>query len=472
MSRTDSEIPLGESPSPDVVPRSTYPTPLNEEARLQSLYSLNILDTPPEERFDRIVNLAQAVFGTQMVRLTFVDRDRTWYKACVGPEANEGSRDTALCAHTVMNDEILVSLDLSQDPRFRNHPQVLAGPKLRFYAGAPIILADGMRVGTLCIFDTAPRDAFSDKERGFLADFAQIVVHELKLHGQIADREDRLVDAGRKLAVARAAKERFMGIVGHELKTPLSHIVGFGSILAHQHLGPLGNDHYLELAQSISRSATHLEGLVDRVLNFTSAEAGELWLCEATVATDKVLEMCLALTRIRSKAKGVAVQLSVADDAPAYIFVDEVQFAEAVVQVLDNAIAFSPDGEDVALYVCRASDGALCLRILDRGPGIEQERLERAMFAFTQDNEECNREHEGIGLGLAVAHAILELHGGTVKIGNRSDGGTIVEMVLPATRNQPKPVEATFAGPVPETKSLGVIGDREAEQPASAPRLD
>lgn len=468
MSSADTRIPAdGPALSPDANPAATYPTPLNEESRLQSLYSLNVLDTPREERFDRIVNLAQAVFGTQMVRLTFVDRDRTWYKACVGPEAAEGPRDTALCAHTIMNDDILVSLDLSQDPRFRNHPQVLAGPKLRFYAGAPIILADKMRVGTLCIFDTAPRDAFSEKERGFLADFAEIVVHELRLHCQIADREERLVDTERQLAVARATKERFMSIVGHELKTPLSHIVGFGSILAHQHLGPLGNDHYLELAQSISRSAAHLEGLVDRVLNFTSAEANELRLSEETVGTDKILEMCIELTRIRSETKAMAVRLSVAEDAPAYIFVDDVQFTEAVVQVLDNAIAFSPEGEDVLLQVCGAPDGALCLRILDRGPGIEEERLERVMRAFTQGNENCNREHEGIGLGLAVASAIMELHGGSVRIGNRSEGGTIVEMLLPAVRNQPHPIKSADAQRTQETQSQGIARDKTADRSAS-----
>lgn len=408
----------------------------DEEARLRKLYELKILDTPRDERFDRIVRLAAAHFGTPMARVTFVDRNRTWYKACVGPQAVESPRNISMCAHTVMSGEVLVSRDMSKDPRFCNSPQVAGAPKLRFYAGAPIILEDGTRVGSLCVVDTKPRPKFSDQDSAFLADLTQIAVHELELHRQAASRESSLNDAKRQLVIARSVKDRFMGVISHELKTPLNHILGFGRVLADQQLGPLGNDSYSEISRNLVQSAEHLEGLVNRVLNYTSAETSELRLSEAIVATEVVMTKCLELVRSRAFEAGIDVRPSIDPDAPVKIMADEVQFTEAVEQVLDNAISFSPTGETVEFHACRRRDGGLSLQVRDRGAGIDPTRIEQMMNAFTQGETGSSRSHDGIGLGLAVSRAIMELHGGSIALSNRPDAGTSVELSLPLARNR------------------------------------
>ncbi len=422
-------------PLPELDEASTFPTPINEEARLSALHWLKILDTPQDERFDRIVRLAAAHFGTPMARITFVDRTRTWYKSCVGPAASEGPRSVALCAHTIMADDILVSCDLSKDARFCDSQQVIGGPKLRFYAASPITLDDGMRVGSLCLIDVVPREDFSDEDRTFLSDLAQIVVHELELHRLSVSRENNLDDTKRRLAIARSAKERFMNMVSHELKTPLFHIVGFADILASQRMGPLGNKAYVDFARSLCSSAEHLDGLVNRVLQFASAETGELRLSETTVTTDTVVKKCLKLVRLRAATAKVSVRLLIDEDAPARIFVDEIQYVEAVVQILNNAIAFSSHDE-VVLHCRPAQDGGLCIGVLDRGAGFEPDQIEHLLAPFTQAEEGFSRRHDGMGLGLAVSRAIMELHGGKLKLANRPNGGACVELALPASRNR------------------------------------
>lgn len=144
---------------------------------MHALHSLQLLDTAPEERFDRIARLAQALFGTPVVAVNLVDAERVWSKSCIGAAEREGPRATALCGHVVHAAAPLVVKDALEDPRFSDWPQVRGARGLRFYAGHPI-RSMGQVVGTLCIADTRPRQ-LSTAEHGHLADLAALAEHEL-----------------------------------------------------------------------------------------------------------------------------------------------------------------------------------------------------------------------------------------------------------------------------------------------------
>lgn len=134
------------------------PKPDNESSRLQALRELLILDTPPEQRFDRIVEFAHQEFEMPTVLLSLVDDERQWFKARVGLDVCETDRDSAFCAHAILKPEILVVEDAQLDPRFVDNPLVTGEPHIRFYAGAPLELSPGVRVGTLCLIDYQPRE--------------------------------------------------------------------------------------------------------------------------------------------------------------------------------------------------------------------------------------------------------------------------------------------------------------------------
>lgn len=133
------------------------PMPADEADRLQSLRQLLILDTPPEERFDKIVEFAAAEFDVPIALLSFVDENRQWFKARVGLEVCETSRDISFCGHAVASGELLMVEDALLDERFADNPLVVGEPHVRFYAGAPLQLSDGTVAGTLCLIDTHPR---------------------------------------------------------------------------------------------------------------------------------------------------------------------------------------------------------------------------------------------------------------------------------------------------------------------------
>ena len=132
------------------------PTPPEEPRRIAALHALNILDTQPEESFDRITRLAQRLFGTQMATVSLIDTDRQWFKSAQGLGEPENSRDVSFCAHAILSSETTVVPDATRDERFADNPLVMGDPNIRFYAGHPVSAPGGEPLGTLCVIDDKP----------------------------------------------------------------------------------------------------------------------------------------------------------------------------------------------------------------------------------------------------------------------------------------------------------------------------
>eukprot|EP00037_Helgoeca_nana_P006929 m.63307 g.63307 ORF g.63307 m.63307 type:complete len:1157 (+) comp17772_c0_seq1:251-3721(+) len=151
----------------------------NESGRIQALNDLFILDTPPEIRFDRYTKLAVTAFNVPIALISLVDPKRQWFKSCIGlGDTTETPRDQAFCAHTILADKPMIVPDTAKDARFADNPLVLGGPLIRFYAGCPLTLPAGDKVGTLCIIDTRPR-TLTSREIELLTELADLVVDEL-----------------------------------------------------------------------------------------------------------------------------------------------------------------------------------------------------------------------------------------------------------------------------------------------------
>lgn len=162
------------------------PLPPNEAERLAALYELLILDTPPEERYNKIVGFAAAEFDVPIVLVTLVDAERQWFKASVGTEVCETGRDVSFCSHAILQDSIMVVPDTLDDLRFADNPLVTGEPHIRFYAGAPLTMASGLRLGTLCLIDRRPR-TLDALDLGILGTLRELVVMEMRRNGEAAD---------------------------------------------------------------------------------------------------------------------------------------------------------------------------------------------------------------------------------------------------------------------------------------------
>lgn len=152
--------------------------PENEDVRVSTLRSLNILDTQPEERFDRLTRLAKRLFGVPIALISLVDTNRLWFKSSQGLESTESARNTSFCGHAILGNEILIIPDTSIDRRFYNNPFVTGDPNARFYAGVPLVVNNDLKVGTLCLLDRDPR-ILSDEDQDLLRDLGKIAEQEL-----------------------------------------------------------------------------------------------------------------------------------------------------------------------------------------------------------------------------------------------------------------------------------------------------
>lgn len=154
------------------------PTPSNETRRLETLRGLKLLDTPPEERFDRVTRLAKQIFSTPIALVSLVDADRQWFKSAQGLDAPETPRNVSFCGHAILDDKIMVVNDAAKDQRFCDNPLVCNDPNIRFYAGYPLSAPDGSRVGTLCVIDRVPRE-ISREQAQLLRELGRMVEEEL-----------------------------------------------------------------------------------------------------------------------------------------------------------------------------------------------------------------------------------------------------------------------------------------------------
>jgi diguanylate cyclase (GGDEF)-like protein len=154
------------------------PVPADEPRRLAALHALNILDTEPEERFDRITRLARRLFGTSMATVSLIDSDRQWFKSAQGAAGTEDPRDVSFCAHAILEPGTMLVEDATLDTRFADNPLVLGDPNIRFYAGHPVTAPGGEPLGTLCVLDDKPRQA-TEFDAEALAELAAMVEAEI-----------------------------------------------------------------------------------------------------------------------------------------------------------------------------------------------------------------------------------------------------------------------------------------------------
>jgi len=216
------------------------PLPANEADRLHSLRALQIVDTPPEERFDRIVRITARIFEAPICYISFVEEDRQWFKSRQGVCAMGSPRSQSFCAHAILGDEPLVIQNTQDDDRFRFNPMVTGEMGIRFYAGAPVRSPDGFKIGTLCLMDTTPRVLMPDRI-ALLKEMALLVEHEIGLVDLVV-MQQRLIDNQKELAEEkRKTDELLRNILPDHVAEELK-IHGRVKPVFHQEIGVLFSD--------------------------------------------------------------------------------------------------------------------------------------------------------------------------------------------------------------------------------------
>jgi signal transduction histidine kinase len=398
--------------------------PADEAERLHDLRCMQVLDTPTEERFERITRLARRLVKAPIALICLVDAERQWFKSHQGIETSETVRSISFCSHTLLQDSVLVVADARHDSRFADNPWVTGAPNVRFYAGAPLRSKWGRKVGTLCVFDNVPRELSAD-ERDSLRDLADWVEGELT--------NTALTEAVSALEAELRRRSAFVSVIAHEVRTPLTSIrASLGLMAADPALcAPAQVQNMVAIA---NRNAARLAKLLDEFVAIEKLAAGVAFFKPRPVDLMRVLTE--AVEADQPTAQSREVRLEITRVAPGTIVnADAERLRQAFANILSNAIKFSPPREAVEIGV-DAVGNSVSITISDKGPGIPAEYRARLFQKFSQADSSDSRSHGGTGVGLALTKGLMERMGGTIEVWSPPLGGTLVTLELPILRSE------------------------------------
>jgi signal transduction histidine kinase len=248
------------------------------------------------------------------------------------------------------------------------------------------------------------------------------------------EAEQRLRDAMEQVQFANRAKTEFLANMSHELRTPLNSIIGFSDILASQMFGPLGHDRYVQYAENVNRAGQHLLDLIGDILDVSRIEAGEIHLDEEDFDVVPLINDCRLIVQPRALERDVVLNIKLAEKL-GLIRADPLRIKQVLINLIANAIKFSDGGGRVEIHVDGGGHDPIRFTVRDDGIGIPEHDIPRVVEPFFQVMDARLAKHEGTGLGLTLAKAFAERHGGSLLIESELGVGTCVCVELPASRN-------------------------------------
>ena len=246
--------------------------------------------------------------------------------------------------------------------------------------------------------------------------------------------EDELKNAKRAAETANAHKSDFLAKVSHEIRTPLNAIIGFSEMMSNERFGPIGNQRYIEYANDISRSGRHVLDIVNDLLDISKIEAGEMDLDFTAVRLNATVTEAISLLQPQANSQRVIVRTALSERVPDVV-ADTRSVKQILINILANAIKFTPTGGQIVVSTSYEPNGCVMLRIRDTGIGMTREELEQAMKPFKQAPSGAARQRgEGTGLGLPLTKAMTEANRATFSVSSTPNEGTLVEIAFPSQR--------------------------------------
>ncbi|MFL9481831.1 ATP-binding protein [Chitinophagaceae bacterium LWZ2-11] len=396
--------------------------PYNEQERIQELYRLEILDTPVEEDFDEIVQLASKICNMPISLITLVDTGRQWFKAKIGIDIEETSRDVSFCGHVLSqkNNDLMEIEDAQKDNRFFDNPFVLSDPGVRFYAGMPLITVNGYKLGTLCVLDNKPNRLTPD-QTFTLKVLANQVVKMLEM--RVINKE--VVGQNKLIEQQNFTQQQMLSIIAHDIKSPLSAVKQAMDV---DELGLLS----IEQRQAIRKEFVQqiddtLHLLSDLVEWGTIQVAGKITEVEK-IDLKKLVDSKLKIYMLSASRKGNKLLNKVDEGIFLSVYPQTLRFI--LRNLLVNAIKFTTSGV-ITVYGKKETD-FIHISVCDTGVGMSEESKDSIVKEKVVKSSTGTNNEKGSGLGLILTQQFIRALSGSLQIESVPGKGTTVHVFLPA----------------------------------------
>lgn len=445
--------------------------PAREALRLEALRRYGILDSAREAAFDRITALAADLLEVPISLITFVDEKRQWFKSAHGLEATSTPRQGGFCAYTVSCAQPTMIEDATADPMFAKHPMVIGDPRIRLYAGAPLVTSDGFALGTLCVIGREPR-RLDRREMRILSSLAELVTDQIETRLRalrFSEEESRRLQREYELSASRAAaaelrtlaersaaldtaKMTFLNLASHQLRTPLTVLRGYLEMMESEAFRE--SEEHTGFAISVMRSkGDEMNSLISRMLQVARIDA-----TPGAGADVDVRELLEDEIEARRRAEPDHQFMLESPEEGTMVRGDRLRLGLVFENLLDNAVKHSPDGGQV---VCRTrvTSGFVSIEVSDQGIGLADTGGLDPFGGFTSFVAPPTEDIAGAGLGLYLVRQIVVAHGGSVHLRSQPEIGTTVTVKLPARRRRQARVSTEDASvDVPSEREMEVAG--------------
>ncbi len=394
---------------------------VSDPARLDAVARTGLLDSPPEESFDRLTRLAAKLIGAPATFISLVDEQRDFYKSCFGfaePLATKREIEgRTFCHFAIVSDGPLLIRDTMADPVFREVPTVKS-LGVRAYAGIPLVTDDGQAIGSFCAIDFRPRE-WTALDVEILTELAASAMREIKLRGALTEAEKQT----RMAREATRSREEVLAVVAHDLRTPLNFFRMGVQLTAADPAAPENK----ELLERMERSVDLMSRLIEDLLEVAKIEAGGVKLRTRPLQPATLLDDALAILSPLAERHSVRLSVHADSDLPA-VRADYERILRVFTNLVVNAVKFSPANGEVCVTAARHGETIVRFSVIDRGAGIRPEDVERLFDRFWQADAADRR---GAGLGLAIAKSMVTAHGGQIGVTSTLGKGSTFYFDLP-----------------------------------------
>lgn len=364
-----------------------------EEERVRALLKYDILDTPPDKTFDKLTKLAAQLMKVPVAVISFVDKDRVWFKSKYGLDVQQMEREDGLCTTLVLADEFYQVENATVDPRTRGHKLVVGDFGLRFYAAYPLKTKEGFILGAFCIIDREPR-SLTACEQEVLRDLRDIAMEQIEL---------KLTS---KLSVAR--HNQILHTTAHDLKNPLTTIPVRADLIKLKKHDP---DVVDAMCDHIKTASLNMVRIIDELLQSGSMEAGEVRLLLVKLNVTYLVANVVAMNQPLAERKGQNIHFEA--EAEVFVKADEGRLNEIVDNLINNAIKYAPLNTNIYVRV-RNSNDKVFVSVEDEGPGLTIEDKKLLFQRFMRLSAQPTGGENSTGLGLSIVKVLIEAHGGVI----------------------------------------------------------